>query len=223
MAYTYTTLTVALASAFATAPADSDFIADLPAIIDQAEQQCYRELGLLATVVQVQGALTADTRYYTLPTSAGHFLEVSQLNILDGSGNRTVPAAMARPALEAFYSKEAAAAASSMPQVFARVDDTTLMLGPPPGTSWTVEVAGTIRPEPLSSTNATTFLSQYLSDLFVSACMVAGTGILLRNWGAQADDPKQALSWKADYEERLASAKSEELRKRFASHVASAA
>ena len=90
-----------------------------------------------------------------------------------------------------------------------------------PGAAWSCEVIGTIRPAPLSSTNTDTYLTDYLSDLFFAACMVSATGGLLKNYGSQADSAQQAISWQAQYQERLASAKREELRKSFVSAMSS--
>jgi hypothetical protein len=73
-----------------------------------------------------------------------------------------------------------------------------------------------VRPSPLSASNTTTFISQFLPDLFMAAAMREAAG-WMKNYGAQSDDPKQALSWDAIYTNLLPSAKLEENRKRFAS------
>jgi len=99
---------------------------------------------------------------------------------------------------------------------FAPVTDQLFMVGPAPDSSYAAEVVGTIRPTPLSATNTATFLTSYLSDLFLAAAMCSAAGYM-RSYGSQADDPKLAVSWEAQYAQRLMSAKGEELRRKFAS------
>jgi hypothetical protein len=77
-----------------------------------------------------------------------------------------------------------------------------------------MEVVGTIRPTPLSASNTTTYLTNYLSDLFFAACMSAVAGYQ-RDYGSQSDDPKSAMSWETQYAQRLASANKEELIRKF--------
>jgi len=79
-----------------------------------------------------------------------------------------------------------------------------------------MEVIGTIRPTPLSVSNTTTFLTNYLSDLFFAACMSSVSGYM-RDYGTQADDPKLAMSWENQYAQRLASANREEMMRKFQS------
>ena len=89
-------------------------------------------------------------------------------------------------------------------------------MGPSPGQSYGMEVIGTVRPTPLSAANSTTFLTLHLSDLFFAACMSAIAGYQ-RDYGAQTDDPRSAVSWETQYAQRLASASKEEARRKFQS------
>jgi hypothetical protein len=79
-----------------------------------------------------------------------------------------------------------------------------------------MEVFGTIRPTPLSASNTSTYLTAHLSDLFFAACMCSISGYQ-RDFGAQADDPKQAQSWENQYAMRLNSANREEMRRKYQS------
>lgn len=225
MGYTYSTYVTALSSALEVDPADTDFIAQLPQIIDTAEQICYRELDLLASIVTVTSALTANSRFFTLPTSSGggaiHFLIVDAINIFDAANMRHPLTPATREGIDFMWPSETALAATWMPGLFARISDTQLLVGGSPGAAWNCEVIGTIRPAPLSVSNTSTYLSNYLSDLFFCASMVAAAGTLLKNYGAQADSSGQAMSWEAQYQQRLASAKREELRKSFVSAMSS--
>ena len=75
-------------------------------------------------------------------------------------------------------------------------------------------------PSTSSASNTSTYLSNYLSDLFFAGCMVSASGYL-RNFGSQSDDPRMAVSWKGEFAERLASARTEELRKSYVSAMSS--
>lgn len=217
MALTYTTLGNTLVAMMAGSASDANYLTILPSLIDYAEQRCYRELDLLSTVVRdTSGVTTANDRNFTLPTASGRFVTVIGINLFSG-GVRVV---QLRPVslefLDAAWPAEAAAAASTRPQYFAMETDQTVVLGPPPGSALTVEVIGTIRPDPLTSDNPETFLTLYLPDLFLAACMVFAAGYQ-RNFGSQADDPKMAVSWEGQFKTLLASADVESARRRFAS------
>lgn len=214
MAYTYATFTTALATELAISETDADFVTMLPTFIDDAEQRIYRELDLLTASVTLNGTMTPNSRLFTLPSSSGHVLMVDAINVFDGDGLRhpTLPAS--REVIDFLWPTETSLSAVSLPQFFARIDDTRVLVGPPPGSAFTAEMVGTIRPTPLSAGNTTTFLTQYLSDLFLAGAMCSATGFQ-RNFGAQSDNPQMAVSWEGVFQNRLASAKAEELRKKF--------
>ena len=60
----------------------------------------------------------------------------------------------------------------------------------------------------------TTYLSTQLPDLFLAAAMVSATGYQ-KNYGAQADNPRDANSWLAEANKLLATAKMEDQRRKF--------
>jgi hypothetical protein len=221
MSYTYATFKTALAREIAISESDSDFVALLPTFIDDAEQRIYRELDLLAASVTTTGNVTANNRSYTLPTTNGHVLVVDQINILNASSVRFPVIPATRAVIDTLWPNNTALTALCIPKLFARTDDTAVLFGPPPGSAWACEVIHTVRPTPLSVSNTTTFLTLYLSDLFFAAAMVSASGFM-RNFGAQADDPKMAVSWESQFQARLTSAKSEELRKQFVAALSTA-
>ncbi len=215
--YTYTTFVTALAQEMVEDPTDADFLAILPTLIDQAEQRIYRDLDLLATYeADATDTVTTDTRTFTLPQTAGRFVVVDQINIftpVDSTSTRNpvVPASLSF--INMCWPSTVAASATTIPQFYAMLDDQTVIFGPPPGADFGIEVIGTIRPTPLSSTNTTTTLSLYLPDLFLAAAMVASAAYQ-KNYSAASDDPKQAISWESTYQQRLESANAEEERKK---------
>jgi hypothetical protein len=217
MSYTYSTLTTALAAALVVPSNDADFLSLLPTIIDDAEQICYRELDLVYASVTVNGTASPNSRFFTLPSSAGHLLVIDQVNTFDANNKRWPAIPASREAVDYLWPSETAPLATSIPHLFARIDDSRILFGSAPGSAWTVEVIGTIRPNPLSVSNSSTFLTLYLSDLFFAACMVSATGNLLKNWSAVADDPQMAVTWATNFKTRLVSCQKEELRKNYIS------
>jgi hypothetical protein len=95
------------------------------------------------------------------------------------------------------------------------ITDQTIIVGPPPDSTYAVEVTGTIRPNPLSAANSTTYLTNYLPDLFLAESLIFGYGYL-KDFGAMADDPQGSVSWAQHYKDLWQSANTEEQRKRYA-------
>jgi hypothetical protein len=228
--YTYNTWLSALAAAIEDvnfSVSDPDFLAVIPTIIDIAEQRIYRELDLVEASVAVSGSMVANNRYVSIPTSSGghaiHITVLDQLSTFDGSGVRCPAVPVSRDVIDYFFPIDTAPSSDSIPTKFARVDDVRILVGPPPGSAWVAEFVGSIRPDPLSNSNPTTYLSQYLPDLFFAATMVAACGTKLKNFGAMADDPRQAVAWESVYQRHLASALAEEQRKKYTSIISSPA
>lgn len=220
MTYTYTTYKAAIANELVVDPADTDFVAIFPSLIDYAEQRPYRDLDLLATVVRQSGLLTANSRNFTLPTTNGRFVVTNGINIITPSSQTDPDAGLRNPCLpasrdyiDAVYPSNTGA---DVPTHYSMITDQTVIFGPAPDAAYTAEVIGTIRPTPLSESNTTTYLTLYLPDLFFAAGMIFGSG-WQKNFGSQADDPKMATSWESQYQALLMSANVEEQRKRYAS------
>jgi hypothetical protein len=96
-----------------------------------------------------------------------------------------------------------------------------ILFGPPPDIAYPVSLYGTMRAPSLTAyaTTAqagvgTTWISTWLPDLLVLACMIYVSGYQ-RDFGRQSDDPQMALSYESQYGTLLASVDKEEYRKRF--------
>lgn len=219
MSYNYNSYTQALCTLMVTSTADANFVAIEPSIIDYAEQRIYRELDLQETQITVASQLTASNRSLTLPSSGGTFIVTDYINVYtpagttssNGTRNTLVPAS--RETIDMLF--PSAIIGTSLPQMFAMVSPTQAILGPSPDQSYSVEVVGTVRPTPLSSSNQTTILTTYLPDLFMAASMVFASGYM-RNFGSQADNPQMAQSWETQYQLLKASADAEAVRQKFA-------
>jgi hypothetical protein len=222
MALTYSEYVDELARLTVIPAADTDFLGNLPSAINYAEERCYRELNLLATVVRdTSQSVTGNNRTFTLPQSLGRFVVVNSINIFTPSsagsfdGTRNPLLQTSRDYIDMAWPANDAPAVDTVPQYFAMITDQEVIFGPPPGAGFLAEVVGTIRPTPLSAVNTTTFLSSYLPDLFLMASMVF-MAAYQKNYGAQADESGQAISWEGQYQKAFASANTEETRKRYA-------
>jgi hypothetical protein len=219
MAYNYYQYVTLLANTLVVPSTDANYQTELPIIIDIAEQECYRELQLLDTIVRDSSAtLTANSRNFTFPQ---HFVVSESINVftpVSTKTNRLTLVPTTREVIDTIYGNEAATTSPSIPHYYAMITDQTIIVGPPPDAAYTVEVIGTVRPTPLSATNTTTYLTEYLPDLFFAASMVVGAGYL-NNFGAQSDNPQMASSWKGVFDALLASANKEEEQKRYASQA----
>jgi hypothetical protein len=202
----------------AIASTNVDLLAALPMVIDDAEQRLYRELDLLNTrTTDDTGSLTAGSKNFTLPSTNGTFLVLERVNVVTPAGATTGNGTL-NPLLP--VSKETidylwpSVNGSGIPTLFSPRTQTDITVGPYPDQSYNIEIFGTIRPAPLSSTNITTLLTAYFPDLFMAASMVFMAGYM-KNYGAAADDPGQAGSWESHYQKLLQSAAVEEARKKF--------
>lgn len=218
----YATYVSTMANEMVTSPTNAEFVQILPTLIAYAENRLYRELDLINTVTRdTSGFFTANSRNFNLPNSIGRFVDVNQINVLTPTGT-TVDTGTRNPllpislqVLDMTWPSNTAAATTTVPTQFAMVTDQSIVVGPPPGSNFNVEVVGTIQPTPLSASNTTTYLSLYLWDLLIAASMINASGYM-RNFGAQSDDPRMAVSWSTEYDKLFASANVVYQRQRFA-------
>lgn len=221
MSYTYSSWVTALANEIVVDPIDSNFLGILPSCIDYAEQRIYSELDLLNTVTRDSAALSTANRNFTLPQTNGRFVVTNGLNLITpagttspDSGTRVQLIPASRDYLDAVGGSPTY---TGVPVNFAMITDQTLIVGPAwPDGNYTLEVIGTIRPTPLSATNTSTYLTNYIPQVWFAATMVFMSG-WQQNFGAQADNSGQAMSWEAQYKALFSAVNVEEQRKRFAS------
>jgi len=214
----YTEYVAALSNLLVVQSTDADFQGILPRIIDYAEQRMYRELDLLNTVTRSTATLSTGQRSFTLPTANGRFVVTNGINVITPS-SVTVPEQGTRNPLTPVSMDVVdrlwpSMNGSTVPTMYAMLTDQTVVLGPGPDAAYTVEIKGTIRPAPLTADNPTTYLTLYLPDAFLACSMIEGAA-WQKNFGAQADDPKMAMSWETQYQALFASANVEEQRKRY--------
>ena len=218
MALDYTSYVNQMANLMVVGSTDSNFQTFLPGCIDYAEQRLYRELDLAATrVTDTSATLTPDVRTTTLSTTSGKFVVVEELNVLTpvgavSSGTRNPVRFVSKQFIDALY-PTAASSVAGVPQFASVLSDTNVLFGPTPASSYTIEVIGTIRPTPLSSSNTTTFLSNYLPDLLIAASMIFASKYM-RDF---SEGQGAGSNWSAEYDKLMMSAAVEEARKLYQS------
>jgi hypothetical protein len=215
----YPTYVTTLANGLVLPQTDTNYLQFLPAIISDASQRIRRDLDLLSDVVRDQtGTLTPNSRNFTFPQ---HFVVSESINVFSPAGNttnRTQLVPVTREWLDYVWGNETAPTTPSVPQYYAMITDQTIIVGPPPDASYTMEVIGTIIPPDLSASQTTTWISLYLPDLFLAASLAFGVGYL-KDYGAATDDPNAAGSWSNHYDKLLIGANNEETRKKYASQA----
>lgn len=220
MSMNYQSYVISLADLMNTPWDETEFQIMIPDAINYAELRMYRELNLVNTrVANTSANLTANSRTFNLPTPAtGPFITVTGLNVITpvgsttSTGKRNQLVSRSRMFVDYIADYETASAASVIPTMYYMRDQDTVIVGPSPGAAFNMEVIGTIRPNPLSSTNTTTFLTQYFPDMFLNASMVYVCGHM-------KDYAAQMQSWEALYKAQFESANLEETRKRYNDEV----
>lgn len=205
---------------------DSNYNTILPRCIEYAELMIYRDPDLnllhdretLATSVTTSG-----TRTFTLPTAiiiAEQVMALTPAGATSANGTRITYLPASVDYINLIWPNASATATpgtAGYPQpVFAMLDDTTCVLAPTPDATYTMEVTGIFRPATLAQSNAaTTYLTTAYPDLFLAASMIYMTGVM-KDYGAQSDDPQMATSWTAQYNQIKRNGATEEARKRQA-------
>jgi hypothetical protein len=225
MAFNYTQYQIelgtlmALTSANPAAPPNDPYFAQiLPAIIDQAENRIYRELNPISTTANGTLTVTPGTPFVQLPENPIVYvvesLFVSQL--ANGNPPPITSSTLLTPVdknfLMATFPPAYWGLAQGQPQFYFVQDQTTIQIGPSPDQAYQLNMTYTFRPTQLSATNPTTILTQIWPELFLAASMVVAAAYQ-KNFGAQSDDPKMAMSWESQYQTLLKSALEEESRK----------
>lgn len=212
----YTTLQTYLETILIDQAPSADFTTILPAAIQDAEQRIYRDMDFVNTrTIDSTGALTAGNRQFTLPTDQVVFLVVQGVSLMavGGSFGVTKATPLEPVSLDDIDFTWPDPTVQKFPNKWAMLNDAAIVVGATPDQAYPVSITGTFRPSSMSSQNTTTYIGNIYPDLLVAACMMFLTGYQ-RDFGAQSDDPKMAMSWENVYQDRLKSAKAEEVRRK---------
>lgn len=233
---TYSQYVTQIATLAVVAETDPAFVTILPQMITYAENRMYRDIDFMFTSTSLHGTtfvLTVGNRNLSFninlssnsDAATGTFVVSEQINLLtDANGDAsatTDPDACVRVPLlpttkeflDAVYGSSLTAN-RGQPIYFVPFNETLFFVGPVPDQAYPVEVVGTYRPNSLSTTNTSTFISLYLPDIFIMASMIY-ISAYQRNFGRQSDDPAMAQSYESQYKALLQGAIVEEARKKF--------
>jgi hypothetical protein len=214
---TYSQYVTQIATMAVVEPTDPAFVTILPQMITYAENRMYRELDFLFTSVSnTSFSCVAGSRTIAVP--AGTFVVPEQINVITPAGTtnpdlgtRVPLLPVTKEYLDAVYGS---GQYTGVPKYFCPFGNYTFLVGPYPDTTYNVEIVGTIRPNSLSASNPTTFISLYLPDLMLMASMIYVSGYQ-RNFGRANDDPQMAVTYESQYQALLKGAMMEENRKKF--------
>lgn len=225
----YTSLLDQVANMMPIQTTDPGFITLIPAMIEYAEGRIYRDLDPLRVQVTDSTTLASSgDRNFTVPGSSisalpGSYIIVDNINIITPSsmtaatGSRVQLTPVSREFLDIAY--PSGQNATGTPEFWAMASDTQIIFGPSPDLPYPVEVIGVQRPTPLSASNSSTFLTQYIPDVMFAACMIYVSGFM-RDFGGQgADNPQMGVSWETQYKQLFQSAQVEQFRSKYQSQA----
>lgn len=173
----------------------------LQRMIEYAEKRIYRELDLLHLYESADTAdMSVGTRTISVPESMIVVQSVGCCTVASTASNATTVAPLQRISMDMMNFIYPAVAETGFPAHYAMLDDDTIVVGYTPSAAYRLRCYGQVMPELLSEDNDVDFLSTELPDLLIAASAVFGFGGILKNFGAQAEDPATAQSWENQYQ-----------------------
>ena len=219
MALNYSSYVQQIATMAVVSTTDPNFTIILPSMIDYAELRIQRDLDFLSTQISnTSYSFTSGNNVLTIPTSA--YVTLQTIEVILGSGVSTALLPVAKEYIQNVWGGGSTQGVPTIFAVYGGDSATTgltsqnILVGPTPDSGYQVRLTGTMRSQPLSATNTTTFISTYLPDLFIMASMIY-ISAYQRNFGRINDDPAMAQTYESQYQALKASALIEENRKKF--------
>lgn len=201
---------------------ETEFLAILPATLNDAQGRIYREIDFLDTRVQpVSTAFTANNRQFIIPDdilviqSIAAITPSTSITIATGTQNTLEPVSL--DFIDYTWPTALATSTNPVPLYFTMLDATTAIVAPTPFANYTAVVTGVVRPETLSDANTSNYLSETYPDLLVAACMVFLSGYQ-RDFGSMTNGPPgMSVSWESHYITLKQSVMDEEQRRKHQS------
>jgi hypothetical protein len=217
VALTYNDYVTQLAQLVPIATDDANFTTILPQVISYAELRMCQDLDFLSTVSAQTGFSTSsNVRTLTFPLTT--FITLQEVNIITPVGVADPTFGVRNPCTPS--TKEyldyvwPSATGAGTPNRFAMLNQNTIIFGPWPDSVYAAELVGTTRPDSLSSSNTSTFISTYLPGLFLMASMIY-ISAWQRNFSSMSDDQQMGATYEKQYQEMRTSAFVEEARKKW--------
>ena len=211
---TYSTYVTQIATMAVVPTSDPNFQTILPSMIDYAELRMQRDLDFLNTVSSSSYTPATTGPTLSLSTNTANYPYVTVQNIAVADPTTGFTKQLTPVSKEFVYNVYPIGSTTGLPVYYAPFDDNVYLLGPQPDQVYTYSVVGTQRFVSLSPTNPTTFISQYLPDIFIMASMIY-ISAYQRNFGKLNDDPQMAQTYESQYMTLLRGASVEEARKKF--------
>ncbi len=186
MAWTYTTLIAAIQDYIETED-DSTLVANLPVIVQQAEDRILKNVQLSAFRKNVTGSVSDSDQYLAVPTD---FLAPYSLAV-DNSGYEFLLFKEVNFVREAYP----IVSVKGVPKYYSRFDDEFFLLGPTPDASYALELHYFYKPESIV-TASTTWLGDNAESTLLYGC-------LLEAYTFQKGDADLMQIYEARYKEGL--------------------
>jgi hypothetical protein len=145
-------------------------------IIENAEFRILRDVDSDSNRRYATAQLVSGTRFIDTPINT---LIIRSAQIVDSDG---VGASNNRDFLQyrdtSFMSEFNPAESTGVPKYYSNWDDDTIVVAPTPNATYTIQLNYILKPDGLSSTNTTTFLSQQFPNGLLYACLVEAFSFL---------------------------------------------
>ena len=209
---TYSTYVTQIATMAVVPTADTNFQTIIPSMIDYAELRMQRDIDFLNTTGTAIYSGIAGSQNLQLTTGYPFVIieNVGVTNPTTGYLTQLTPVTK-----EWLYAVYPTGTTQGQPQYFAPFNDNLMLIAPTPDRIYNFTVVGTQRFLPLSQTNPTTFISQYLPDVFIMASMIYISAYQRNFTSMSANDPQMAVTYESQYQALLKGAVVEEARKKF--------
>lgn len=179
----------------------SDFTDDLNDIVDLGEKRLLRDLDLaIFRRVDSTLTLTASTAEATKATISSPDLRIATKAVWLTGGGLSGPVFLEQRSYE-YVTMYNSGASDGTPKFYGEKDEDTFIFGAPPDDTYTVNERFISRPEPLSTSNETNWLSDNAYDILFKACLAEACAFL-KNMGLKT-------AWDMDYEAALPMARKE--------------
>lgn len=206
-------------------PNAPEFTALLPMMLNYAEQRIQRDMELLNVQVMTGPyALAPGSNQLSVPPSD---LVIVQDVLVNIAGVPTPMHPVSKPYLLTVWPSSSP---PGPPKVMALqggdtqtqgLAGTIILFGPPPDSAYQVNCIGEQRAQtlaafadPIDAGTQTTWISAWLPDLLVLACMIY-VSAYQRDFGRQSDDPQMAQSYESQYQTLLNGANKHEFQRRW--------
>ena len=183
---------------------ENDFTtADINTFITQAEERIYNSVQIAYLRKNVTGSLTSGNKYLTLPTD---WLDTFSLAVIDSSGSYSF---LLNKDVNFIREAFPDPATTSQPKYYALFDDTTLILGATPDSSYSMELHYYYYPESITTVSSgTTWIGDNFSSVLLYGSLLEayifmkGEPDILAQYQKRYDDAVVMLKELAEFKNR---------------------